>query len=136
MRMPVDIRVQLAYFYLAAAYYASFCRLYGLSNVWAMELAALAVAQERWDVGVNFVTFAVGYWYMLRATHWAYRVSWCACQGAAMGIWVHETLIRGGDRELFSYIVRCMLTVLSHVAIMRGCCGPSIWPPDNAIFVR
>jgi hypothetical protein len=127
MWAPLDVRVHLAYFYVTAAYYASFCRLDGLRCVWILELAALAAAPERVDIGVGFATFGVGCWYMAQATHVGYRVAWSACQGAAMGIWVSETWA-GGERMLFSYVARCMLNVLSHVAIMRGCGGATVWP--------
>ena len=130
MRLSADIRIQLAYFYVTAAYYASFCRLDGMRCVWILELAALAIAQEQCDMGVGVTTFAVGYWHMTQATHWAYKIAWCACQGAMMGILVSGA--RGGD-DTAGYVARCVLNVTSHIALMRGCGGPTIWPDFRPI---
>jgi len=130
MWAPLDVRVQLAYCYVAAAYYASFCGLDGMRSVWILELAALAAAPERFDIGVGFATFGVGWWYMVNTDCAVYRLAWCACQGAAMGIWVCEMRAGGsGEGGLLSYVARCMLKVSSHIAIMRGFGGPPVWHP-------
>lgn len=141
MRLSADIRIQLAYFYVTAAYYASFCRLDGMRCVWILELAALAIAQEQCDMGVGVTTFAVGYWHMTQATHWAYKIAWCACQGAMMGILVSGERgggargggARGGGDDTAAYVARCVLNVTSHIALMRGCGGPTIWPDFRPI---
>lgn len=125
MELPPEARAQFAFFYVTAAYYASFCGFRAMNAAWVLELAALAAPRVRAVVALaRAATFLVGYDYAMR-TNAQYQFAWAACHGTALGIWACDRFGGEAPTELGA-VARRLLVVLSHLAVMRGCGGPPV----------